>query len=353
MSPHERPDIRLDDFDFELPEGRIAQQPSTQRDASKLLVIDRATSAGSVHAKFRDLPQWLEAGDLLVVNTTRVENARLRGRRESGGRVEALLLARLSSPGGTRFHALVKLSGRPRPGIRMHFGPEASALAAEIVQCRDDGTVVLGFEPGMDPYSVGEPPLPPYIHRTREGPDDRERYQTIYARVPGAVAAPTAGLHFSQTLFSELEAKGIQRAEVVLHVGPGTFRPLDDHALETGRLHSEQFELKQSTAETIARTRDRGGRVVAVGTTSARVLEARAAGDGRVSPGRGETDLFLRPGSKLSVVDALITNFHLPRSSLLLLVAAFAGRDRILAAYRDAVAHDYRFYSYGDAMLIL
>ncbi|MCP4036238.1 MAG: tRNA preQ1(34) S-adenosylmethionine ribosyltransferase-isomerase QueA [bacterium] len=353
--------MRLEDYDFELPEDRIAQSPPTSRDASKLLVVDRTKSEGVVHSNFRQLPHWLSPGDLLVVNATRVEPARLRGRRQSGGAVQALLLAPIASETDTRFRALVKLSGRLRTGIRMSFGPEAEQaagpetkpLAAEIVEVLDAGEVVLAFERGVDPYAVGEPPLPPYIRREREAPRDRERYQTIYARVPGAVAAPTAGLHFSQTLFCDLEARGIERAEVVLHVGPGTFRPLDPSALATGRLHSERFELPAVTARAIEQTRDRGGRVVAVGTTSARVLEARARDDATVEAGTGETDLFLRPGSKRRVVDALVTNFHLPRSSLLLLVAAFAGRERILSAYREAIAHDYRFYSYGDAMLIL
>lgn len=352
--------IDLDEYDFELPSDRIAQQPTAVRDASKLLVVDRSSDGARSHRQFNELADLLRPGDLLVVNATRVEPARLRGRRESGGAIEALLLAPLASSddvaeSGPRFRAMLKLSGRLRPGICMQFGPVGEAVAAEVLEVGEQGEVVLGFEPGVDPYEVGEPPLPPYIRRpdASEAPTDRNRYQTIYARVPGAIAAPTAGLHFSEALFKDLDARGVARAEVILHVGPGTFRPLNDEALTSGRLHSERFELPEQTAKAILETRTRGGRVVAVGTTSARVLETCARDDGCVTAGSGETDLFMRPGSKFAVVDALVTNFHLPRSSLLLLVAAFAGRDRMLAAYREAIAAEYRFYSYGDAMLIL
>ncbi len=349
-------DLDLDAYDFALPEACIAQTPCAERDASRLMVIEREGGAPIEHANFRDLPQWLAPGDLLVVNTTRVRSARRRGRRESGGAVEALLLSAAGGDGGRdHYRALLKLSGRLRPGIRMTFDKpesETPAVAAEIVEVHEGGEVVLAFETGVDPYAVGEPPLPPYIRRDREGAGDRERYQTVYAQVDGAVAAPTAGLHFTEALFERLAEIGIERAEVVLHVGTGTFKPLDEAALRSGRLHRETIELPEATAEAIAKTRERGGRIVAVGTTSARVLEARAREDGSVEPGAGETDLFLRPGSKFRVVDALITNFHLPRSSLLLLVAAFAGRERMLAAYREAIERGYRFYSYGDAMLI-
>lgn len=355
--------IDLDDYDFELPAERIAQQPAAVRDASKLLVLDRSATHKNEarrHSTFNQLSDWLAPGDLLVVNATRVESARLRGRRESGGAVEALLLAPLPAFEGTApfpnsYRAMLKISGKIRPGIRMSFGPEESSIEAHVLELGERGEVTLAFEAGIDPYAVGEPPLPPYIKRpdATEAKVDRERYQTIYARVPGAIAAPTAGLHFSEALFADLEARGVRRTEVVLHVGAGTFRPLDDESLAQGRLHSEHFELSAKTAKAIAETRVRGGRVVAVGTTSARVLEASALAGRLVQAGVGETDIFIRPGSKFEVVDALITNFHLPRSSLLLLVAAFAGREQTLAAYREAIANDYRFYSYGDAMLIL
>ncbi len=359
----EHASVCLDDYDFALPEDRIAQAPSKERDASRLMVIDRTGQTATSHSTFRELPGFLSPGDLLVVNTTRVQSARLRGRRETGGAVEALLLGAENGGDKSRgthdhYRALLKLSGRLRPGIAMTFEAEetqaanGTSLEAEVVSVEGGGEVVLAFERGVDPYAVGEPPLPPYIRRAREAPGDRERYQTVYAQIPGAVAAPTAGLHFTAPLFERLASHGVERAEVVLHVGTGTFRPLDETALSSGRLHRERIDLPEATANAIARTRERGGRVVAVGTTSARVLEARGRGDGSVEPGAGETDLFLRPGAKFQVADALITNFHLPRSSLLLLVAAFAGRERVLAAYREAVEQGYRFYSYGDAMLI-
>jgi len=338
----------LDDYDFELPREQIAQHPLPRRDASKLLCLSRGT--GDVrHDTVRNLPDLLRAGDLLVVNATRVVPARLHGRRETGGRVEALLLG--PEPGDPgRFRARIKISGRLRPGIKFCFG---SDVEAEVAQVADDGEVVLLFGPGADPYAAGHPPLPPYIARPgAPTAEDHERYQTVFARVPGAVAAPTAGLHLSEALLERLDAAGVERAEIVLHVGLGTFQPLRETDLASGRLHPERFELPPPAAEAIARTRQRGGRVVAVGTTTTRVLETQASGDGRVSAGSGTTRLFLKPGDPFRVVDALLTNFHLPRSSLLLLVAAFAGREPVLSAYREAVAANYRFYSYGDAMLV-
>ncbi len=350
------PELDLDDYDYELPPDRIAQTPAARRDSSRLLVLDREESRGKpTHSQMHALADFLEPGDLLVVNATRVVPARLRGKRESGGAVEALLLGTLEASGKdtNRYRALIKQSGRLRAGIRIRFesvDPRVSPIAAEIVALGPRGEVTLEFPAGAAPYSVGETPLPPYIERKAAEDADRQRYQTIFAREPGAVAAPTAGLHFTPELLGTLESRGIETSEVILHVGPGTFRPLDDENLRSGRLHSERFELPQTTVDAIARTRARGGRVVAVGTTSTRVLEANAPA---LQPGTGETDLFLRPGARFRVVDALLTNFHLPRSSLLLLVAAFAGRERILAAYREAIENEYRFYSYGDAMLIL
>jgi S-adenosylmethionine:tRNA ribosyltransferase-isomerase len=344
-------DVDLDDFDYALPPERIAQHPPNERDASRLLVLDRATGART-HAQIRELPHWLRPGDLLVVNASRVVPARLRGRKASGGAAEALLLGPRAGCAG-QFRALVRSGGRLRPGLKFRFGPAGDALDAELVERCGDGEVVLAFEPGADPYAIGETPLPPYIRRDAPEDADVERYQTVYARVPGSVAAPTAGLHLSDRLLAALDAAGVERAEVVLHVGPGTFRPVRPADIERRRLHAEAFELSEATAARIAATRERGGRVIAVGTTSARVLEACAAPDGGVQPARAETDLFLTPGCAFRVVDALLTNFHLPRSSLLLLVAAFAGREAILDAYAEAVREGYRFYSYGDAMLIL
>jgi len=336
----------LADFDYALPPERIAQHPTPERDAARLLVLDRA-AGGIGHAHVRDLPSFLAPGDLLVVNVTRVLRARLRGTKlGTGGAVEAILLG--PGPGSGEFRALVR--GRVREGAKLRFGDATDGIEAEAAPSVD-GEVVLRFAGDASPYRFGETPLPPYIRRPHADPRDAERYQTVYAREPGSVAAPTAGLHFTRELLDALAARGVERAEVVLHVGPGTFRPLRDADLAAGRLHAEPFDLPPACAQAVARARARGGRVVAVGTTTARVLEARAAADARVAAGSGSTDLFLRPGSRFRVVDALLTNFHLPRSSLLLLVAAFAGRERVLRAYAEAVAAGYRFHSYGDAML--
>jgi S-adenosylmethionine:tRNA ribosyltransferase-isomerase len=343
------PPLRLADFDFALPPERIAQEPLAERDAARLLVLERANGSRA-HRSVRELPALLRAGDLLVVNATRVVPARLRGRKATGGAAEALLLEAGARPGEWR--ALVKARAL-RVGTKLRFARGDSALEAEVAALEGDGGALLAFAPGADPHALGEAPLPPYIRRPEARPEDEARYQTVYARVPGAVAAPTAGLHLSQPLFARLAAAGIQTAELVLHVGPGTFRPLGEAELASGRLHAERFELPEATAEAIAAARRRGGHVVAVGTTSARVLEARARDDGSVEPGTGTTDLFLRPGRPFRAVDALLTNFHLPRSSLLVLVAAFAGREAVLAAYAEAIAAGYRFYSYGDAMLVL
>ena len=341
--------IDLADYDFALPQDRIAQHPACERDGARLLRLDRATGAVA-HRSVLDLPSLLESGDLLVVNATRVLPAKLRGRKASGGAAEALLLGPAAS-GGTR--ALVRARGRLRVGLELVFEGAGESLAASVTALEPDGVAVLAFDGESSPYALGEMPLPPYIRRDAPEPEDASRYQTLFARVPGAVAAPTAGLHLSERLLAALRDRGVQRAEVVLHVGAGTFRPIGPHELDTRRLHAERFELPAATADAIAATRSRGRRVVAVGTTTTRVLEARADGVGGVVPGEGETDLFLLPGSRFRVVDALLTNFHLPRSSLLLLVAAFAGRERVLAAYAEAVRCGYRFFSYGDAMLVL
>lgn len=351
----------LDDYDFELPAEAIAQEPAAERDSARLLRLDRSTGRllnGEADDRVRDLPRWLRPDDLLVVNATRVLSARLRGRKSTGGAAEALLLGPTGSPQNGLQRALVKITGRLRPGLRFDFGREGD-LPAELIELRGGGEVLLRFEPGSDPYAHGEAPLPPYIRRgeaeqtsERRG-EDLGRYQTVYARVPGAVAAPTAGLHLTRPLLAEIEALGAHVAEVVLHVGAGTFRPIGREELKRGSLHSEAYELPEATAEAVARTRTAGGRVIAVGTTSVRVLEACARRDGAVVPGSGETDLFLRPGSEIRVVDGLLTNFHLPRSSLLLLVASLVGREAITSAYQHAVKHGFRFYSYGDAMLIL
>jgi len=354
----------LDEYDFELPESQIAQAPMPEREAARLLVVDRASGqilSSGEDQRVRDLTKWLREGDLLVVNATRVMPARLVGRKASGGAAEALLLGPEPTSGiagddrAADYRALVKCTGRIREGLSLSFGKNFE-LSATLVSIHDRGEVTLRFEPAVDPYAHGEAPLPPYIRRPAgaSSADDLSRYQTIYAREPGAIAAPTAGLHFSDALFDRLRDQGVGLAEVVLHVGAGTFRPLDAKAMSSGRLHRETFELPAGTVEAITKTRASGGRIIAIGTTTARVLESQADEAGRLEPGSGTTDLFIRPGGRpFRVVDALLTNFHLPRSSLLLLVAAFVGRGPLLAAYEYAIRQGFRFYSYGDAMLIV
>ena len=359
-------DAQLEAFNYVLPSELIAQHPCPDRDGARLLVLPRTASDSAIeHSHVRELPRWLRAGDLLVVNATRVLPARLEGRKQTGAPAEALVLGR--AEGENCYRALVKARGKLRVGAGFEFGPPGASIRAQIASLGERGELVLEFALGEheSPYSVGLPPLPPYILKARrdaaadgettssESVCDAERYQTVFAKVPGSVAAPTAGLHLTFELLAQLTAAGVEHAEVVLHVGPGTFRPLSAEDLARGRLHQEPFELPTETADAVARTRARGGRVVAVGTTSVRVLEACASEGGGVQAGRGETDLFLRPGSAFRVVDALLTNFHLPGSSLLLLAAAFAGRERLLGAYEQAVRRGYRFYSYGDAMLIV
>jgi len=343
-------ELRLADYDYALPPGHIAQHPLPERDAARLLVLRR--NGARAHRVIRDLPALLRPGDLLVVNATRVLPARLRGRKISGGAAEALLLG----PAQTEteavcFEALLRTRGRLRVGQKLRFEGNGRSAEAEIAALPGDGRVRLSFAAGTTPHALGEMPLPPYIRRPRAEAADAARYQTVFARAPGSVAAPTAGLHLSETLLAALRARGIGIAELVLHVGIGTFRPLRPAQLAQGRLHAERFELPASTAAQVNETRRSGGRVIAVGTTSARVLESCAV-DGGVAARSGETSLFLRPGSRFRVCDALLTNFHLPRSSLLMLVCAFAGREPVLAAYAAAIRRGYRFYSYGDAMLL-
>jgi len=338
-------------YDYELPSDRIAQHPTPERDLARLLVLDRLHNRTLTHCHVRELRRWLRPGDLLVVNETRVLRARLRGRKATGGAAEALLLGPAQEPGS--FRALLRCRGRQRVGQRFLFGPSGEELSAELVALGFEGEVVLGFPADASPFEIGEAPLPPYIRRDAPCAADLERYQSVFARVPGSIAAPTASLHLSQRLLDELAAAGIERSEVVLHVGLGTFRPLRPTDLAAGRLGAERFELPQATVDAVARTRARGGRIIAVGTTTTRVLESCATSDRRVRAGAGETRIFLRPGDRFAVTDALLTNFHLPRSGPLLLVSAFAGREAVLSAYAAAIAHGYRFYSYGDAMLIL
>ncbi|MDH3980681.1 MAG: tRNA preQ1(34) S-adenosylmethionine ribosyltransferase-isomerase QueA [Gammaproteobacteria bacterium] len=334
------------DFSYQLPAGRIAMHPCPGRSDSRMLCIDPGNNLLR-DALFKDFPDQLQAGDLVVFNDTRVIPARLLGSKESGGKVE-VMVERVRS--NTRVLAHVRASKSPKPGTRLCL---EGALEAQVIG-RDDDLFLLEFGGQEDVLKMleqyGHMPLPPYIERADEQ-DDRERYQTIYASTPGAVAAPTAGLHFDATVMDRLAARGVKTAYVTLHVGAGTFQPVRADNLDEHVMHHEYFEVDASTCEQIAQTRRAGGRVVAVGTTVVRSLEA-AAVDGLPEPCKGETDLFITPGYQFKVVDALLTNFHLSESTLLMLVCAFAGYRRTMDAYAHAIAAGYRFYSYGDAMFI-
>jgi S-adenosylmethionine:tRNA ribosyltransferase-isomerase len=345
------PHMRVEDFDYDLPDELIAQRPAADRDGSRLMVLRRA-DASVEHRHFRDLPDYLAPSDALVVNNTRVMQARLHGRRDgTGGRVEVFLLRPRA---GGEWEALLRPGRRMKSGVRVDVGD--GALSVEVVERLQEGVflVRLSATGEIDGAirSVGEMPLPPYITREADA-EDLDRYQCVYAAREGAVAAPTAGLHFTPELVARVAALGVRQAEVTLHVGLGTFRPLSDGPLDAVRLHAEWAECSAAAAGRINEARDKGGRVVAVGTTSVRTLESAADASGRASAFSADTDVFIRPGYQFRAVDALVTNFHLPKSSLLMLVAAFAGYDFMRAAYEIAVKNHYRFYSYGDAMLIL
>ena len=338
------PAYRLSDFDYDLPEELIAQSPASERTASRLM---RVTGSGIEDTRFTELPELLAPGDLLVFNDTRVIRSRLHGRRETGGRVE-LLLERVVAPD----EAWMQLSAShpPKPGGRIALPAGANAIVLE----RDGRFFRLRFELDgpledyLDRY--GEVPLPPYITREPTA-DDRERYQTIYARHPGAVAAPTAGLHFDESMLDRLRSRGVALAYLTLHVGAGTFQPVDSEDLARHRMHSERFTIPEATVKAIENTRSAGRAVVAVGTTTLRALESAVSWED-IRAGASETALFITPGYRFRVIDRLLTNFHLPRSTLLMLVSAFAGFGRIRHAYAHAVRERYRFFSYGDAMLL-
>jgi S-adenosylmethionine:tRNA ribosyltransferase-isomerase len=348
-------DVR--DFDFDLPADLIAQEPAAQRSAARLLHLDRST--GSIaHLTIGELPTLLQPGDVIVVNNTRVFPARLIGRRvPSGGAVECLLMSRLGTPSSGLWEALVHPGQKLKPAVRVVF-EGVCTLHAEILERRffgrrvirlwtDDGSAV---DAAID--AIGHVPLPPYIKRG-DTEEDRDRYQTVFARSRGSVAAPTAGLHFTAPLLEALTARGVMVTEITLHVGYGTFQPVRVDRVEDHRLEPERYAIDDSAAALVNRALAEGRRVIAVGTTTTRTLEAVAhAHDGRIVAGEGATDLFIYPGFEFRVVRGLLTNFHLPRSSLLMLVAAFAGRDRVRDAYAAAIAARYRFYSYGDAMLL-
>jgi S-adenosylmethionine:tRNA ribosyltransferase-isomerase len=348
--------MNVSDFDFDLPDGLIAQDPIAERGTSKLLVLHRDSSKID-HAVMATLPTFLRAGDLLVVNDTKVFPARLLGNRTpSGGAVECLLLSNLSED---RWDALVHPGQKLQPGALMTFRGSHRILHAEILERHFHGrrTIRLWAENGESVNAavdeIGHIPLPPYIKRP-DRVEDRDRYQTVYARERGSVAAPTAGLHFTREMFDALEERGVERTAITLHVGYGTFQPVRADLVEAHTVEPEYFSISEPAAEAINRAKGEGRRVVAVGTTTTRALEAAArAGRGVITPQSGWTDLFIYPGFTFRLVDALMTNLHLPRSSLLMLASAFGGRDAVLAAYREAIARGYRFYSYGDAMLIL
>jgi len=333
------------DFDYELPPELIAQVPLANRSASRLLIIDRRTGK-TRHEQFEHLPSLLRHGDVLVFNNSRVLPARLPGVKSTGGRVELFLVRRLD---GGRWVAMT----RPglRSGTRVHVSPE---FEAEIESIQDDGMRIVRFDregERLDAaiHQYGEMPLPPYI---RHALDDRERYQTVYACAEGSVAAPTAGLHFTSALLSALQDSGRALEYVTLHVGPGTFQPVKTDRPESHRMHAEWYRIDAATAERLTEARRAGRRIIAVGTTSVRVLESVAHADGSLHEAEGETSIFITPGYQFRAVDAMLTNFHLPRSTLLMLVSAFADRERILAAYQEAIRQGYRFYSFGDCCLL-
>ena len=338
--------MKLSDFMYDLPEERIAQTPVEPRDHSRLMVIHRDTGAIE-HRHFYDIIDYLNPGDCLVINETKVIPARLYGERPTGGAVEVLLLKQL---GPKRWETLVRPGKKLKPGAEVLFGDgrlkcrvlETTDVGGRIVEFECEGS----FEAALD--ALGEMPLPPYIHEKLQ---DRDRYQTVYAKQDGSAAAPTAGLHFTPGLMDRIRAKGVDIVPVLLHVGLGTFRPVKVENIEEHEMHSEYFEVTEEAADRVNAARERGGRIVAVGTTSVRTLES-AAEDGRLVAKRGDTSIFIKPGYRFQLVDALITNFHLPGSTLIMLVSALWDRERILEAYKTAVENEYRFFSFGDAMLI-
>lgn len=340
--------MKKSDFYFDLPEELIAQTPLRQRDSSRLLHLDRQSGEIS-HGHFFQLPEFLREGDCLVLNNSRVLPARLLGKRSTGGGVELVLLQDM---GDDRWKCLVRPGRKLKPGVQLEFGN--GELTAEIEANSDGGTRIVKFN-----YSgiflevlesLGKMPLPPYI---KEELQDSERYQTVYSKEPGSAAAPTAGLHFTPELIEEIKAMGVNVCYVTLHVGLGTFRPVKEEDIEAHEMHSEFCIISEETAEIINQTKNCGGRVVAVGTTSCRTLESFAKDDGSLEASSGWTDIFIYPGYSFKCIDALVTNFHLPESTLIMLVSALAGRENVLNAYKTAVDEKYRFFSFGDAMIII
>ena len=338
--------MKKSDFYYDLPEELIAQHPAQRRDESRLMVL-RKGGGMPEHMHFYDLPQLLKPGDCLVMNDSRVIPARLYGRRETGGAVEVLLLR----DNGDAWECLTRPGRKTRLGTKLYFGD--GELTAEVIEELSGGNKLLRFEYEgvfMEVLEkLGQMPLPPYIHERLADP---ERYQTVYSKQSGSAAAPTAGLHFTQELLEQIKKRGIKTAFVTLHVGLGTFRPVKEDDILRHEMHSEYCEIPEETAEIINKTRADGGRIIAVGTTTCRTLESWAEPDGTLHSKSGFTDIFIFPGYKFKIIDGLITNFHLPESTLIMLVSALAGRERILNAYKDAVRENYRFFSFGDAMYI-
>lgn len=341
--------MKTADFDYDLPQELIAQDPLEQRDSSRLLILDKETGERT-HKIFHDIIDYLHEGDCLVINNTKVIPARLIGEREgTGGKVEVLLLKRRSD---NVWETLVKPGKKARPGMRLSFGN--GLLHAEVQEVVDEGNRLIRFEyEGIFEEildQLGQMPLPPYItHQLK----DKNRYQTVYAKYEGSAAAPTAGLHFTEQLLDQIQEKGVKIARVTLHVGLGTFRPVKVEDVTEHHMHTEFYHVSEEAADIINETKKQGGRVICVGTTSCRTIESAADDQGIVHATEGDTDIFIYPGYQFKVLDCLITNFHLPESTLLMLVSALAGKENIMAAYREAVEMRYRFFSFGDAMLIL
>ena len=340
--------MKTADFDYELPQELIAQDPLEQRDSSRLLILDKKTGERT-HRIFHDIIDYLHEGDCLVINNTKVIPARLIGEREgTGGKVEVLLLKRKTD---NVWETLVKPGKKARPGMRLSFG--GGLLHAEVQEVVDEGNRLIRFEyEGIFEEildQLGQMPLPPYItHQLK----DKNRYQTVYAKYEGSAAAPTAGLHFTEELLQRIQEKGVRIARVTLHVGLGTFRPVKVEDVTEHHMHTEFYHVSQEAADIINETKKQGGRVICVGTTSCRTIESAADEHGVVQATEGNTDIFIYPGYQFKVLDCLITNFHLPESTLLMLVSALAGKEHIMAAYKEAVAMKYRFFSFGDAMFI-
>ncbi len=342
-------ELKKSDFYFDLPQELIAQDPLEDRSASRLLVLNRKTGAVEHHT-FREITNYVRSGDCLVLNNTKVIPARLMGVKEdTGAAIEVLLLKRRDND---VWESLVKPGKKARPGAKIVFGD--GCLRAEVLDVEEEGNRLIRFdyegifEEVLD--RLGEMPLPPYITHKLQ---DKNRYQTVYAKYEGSAAAPTAGLHFTEELLAQIEEMGVNIAYVTLHVGLGTFRPVKADNILEHHMHSEHYEVTPETAELINRTKESGGRVICVGTTSCRTVESAADENGRVQPGCGDTEIFIYPGYRFKVLDCLITNFHLPESTLVMLVSALAGRENVLAAYREAVEERYRFFSFGDAMLVI